>query len=202
MMYIIVVIIGYLLGMLSPAALLSRLKKKDLRKNGSGNLGATNTMLVLGKGYGVLVMLLDVGKAFLAVRLSMYLFPELRYAGIVAGFSAVVGHIYPFYMKFRGGKGLAAYGGMVLALKPWMFPVMLALCVAIMVITNQGVAMAVSACVLYPILYVVCTGDLGALLLLAALSVLIIINHRSNLEEAAQKKQIKVREYVKEHLLR
>ena len=59
-MYIIVIIIGYLFGMLSPSALLSKLKKKNLRTSGSGNLGATNTMMVLGKGYGIIVMLLDL----------------------------------------------------------------------------------------------------------------------------------------------
>lgn len=199
-MYIIVIIIGYLFGMLSPSALLSKLKKKNLRTSGSGNLGATNTMMVLGKGYGIIVMLLDIGKSFLAVKLSQHLFPELPYVGIAAGIAAVAGHIYPFYMKFKGGKGLAAYGGLVLALEPWMFQVMLIVCAAIMIITNHGVAMAMSVCILYPILYIIYTGDVGGFLLLAALGVLVIINHRKNLKEAAQKKQVKVRDYIKNHI--
>lgn len=201
-MYIIAIVIGYLLGMLSPSALLAKLKKTNLREIGSGNLGATNTMMVLGKGYGVAVMLFDIGKSFLAVRLSQRLFPELPYVGLAAGFAAVVGHIYPFYMHFRGGKGLAAYGGMILALEPWLFLVLVAIGVLIMVITNQGVAMAMSACILCPVFYGLYTRDLGAFLLLAALSVIIVINHKQNLVEAVQKKQVNVRDYIKNHLFR
>lgn len=201
-MYIIAIVIGYLLGMLSPSALLAKLKKTNLREIGSGNLGATNTMMVLGKGYGVAVMLFDIGKSFLAVRLSQRLFPELPYVGLAAGFAAVVGHIYPFYMHFRGGKGLAAYGGMILALEPWLFLVLVAIGVLIMVITNQGVAMAMSACILCPVFYGLYTRDLGAFLLLAALSVIIAINHKQNLVEAVQKKQVNVRDYIKNHLFR
>lgn len=119
---VISLVIGYLLGTLSPAALFAKLKKVNLRKRGTGNLGATNTTMVLGKQYGALVMILDIGKAFLACKLAELLFPELAVAGLLAGAAAVVGHIYPFYMKFKGGKGLAAFGGMILAYNPWMFP--------------------------------------------------------------------------------
>lgn len=200
-MYIVAIMIGYLLGMLSPAALLSRIKKTSLRENGSGNLGATNTMMVLGKGYGILVMLFDMGKSFAAVKLSQYLYPELRNVGIVAGSAAVVGHIYPFYLKFKGGKGLAAYGGMIVALRPWMVPVMLAACVTIMLVSNHGVAMAMSVCTIFPVLYGVCTRDFAAFVLLAALSALVMLNHKSNLRETKQKKDIIVRDYIKENFL-
>ena len=201
-MYIIAIIIGYLLGMLSPAALLSRMKKIDLKAFGSGNLGATNTMMALGKGYGALVMLFDIGKSFLSVKLSQYLFPALPYIGITAGASAVVGHIYPFYMHFKGGKGLAAYGGMLLALRPWMCPIILVLSIAIMLISNHGVAMAISVCILSPIMFFILTGDIGAFLLLTGVSVLIILNHKQNFREASQNQHIKVRDYIKNHLFR
>lgn len=98
------IIIGYLLGCISPAALVSKIKNKDLRKSGTGNLGATNTLLVFGKSWGVCVMLFDVAKAFTACKLARWLFPSLPIAGMLAGSAAVAGHIYPFYMKFRGGK--------------------------------------------------------------------------------------------------
>ena len=201
-MYTVVILIGYLLGTLSPAALLSKAKNINLRTSGSGNLGATNTMMVLGKGYGLLVMVLDIGKSYLAVKLSQLLFPKLAYAGLVAGFAAVVGHIYPFYMKFKGGKGLATYGGLIIALHPRMVLLLLILCVSIMIVFNDGVAMAISVCTLYPILCLVSTGDWIELLLLIALGLLVILNHRSNLQESKQKTHIKVRTYIKEHFLR
>ena len=125
MKILLCILIGYLIGSLNPAALLSKLKKKDLRKQGTGNLGATNTMIVLGKGYGALVMLFDVAKAFASVKLAQLLFADLAVAGILAGSAAVIGHIYPFYLKFQGGKGLAAFGGMILAVDPLLFIILL-----------------------------------------------------------------------------
>lgn len=200
-MYTVVFLIGYLLGTLSPAALFSKSKKINLRANGSGNLGATNAMLVLGKGYGLLVMLLDIGKSYLAIKLAQQLFPKLAYAGVTAGFAAVAGHIYPFYMHFKGGKGLAAYGGMILAMNPQMVLLLLIICVSIMIAFNDGVAMAVSVCTLYPIACLVRTGDWIEFLLLVALGILVIINHRTNLQESKNKTHIKVRTYIKEHFL-
>ena len=200
-MYSVVFLIGYLLGTLSPAALFSKSKNINLRANGSGNLGATNAMMVLGKEYGLLVMLLDIGKSYLAIKLSQHLFPKLAYAGIAAGFAAVVGHIYPFYMHFKGGKGLASYGGMILALNPKMVLLLLIVCVSLMIAFNDGVAMAISVCTLYPILCIVRTGDWIEFLLLVALGILVILNHRSNLQESKQKTQINVRAYIKDHLL-
>ncbi|MBQ8724062.1 MAG: glycerol-3-phosphate acyltransferase, partial [Oscillospiraceae bacterium] len=75
MKVILLLLFGYLLGSLSPAALVSKLKRKNLRKNGTGNLGATNVMLNFGKKYGALVMLLDIAKAFVTVKLAAFLFP-------------------------------------------------------------------------------------------------------------------------------
>ena len=118
-------IMGYLLGCLNPAALFAKAKKIDLRKKGTGNLGATNTTIVLGKKYGVIVMLFDIFKAYLAVKLAKVLFPKAALAWLFAGGAAVVGHIYPFYMRFKGGKGLACLGGAVLAISPSMFLVLI-----------------------------------------------------------------------------
>lgn len=200
-MYVVAIIIGYLFGMLSPAAFLSKVKQKSLKEHGSGNLGATNALMVFGLKYGIFVMLFDIGKAFLAVKLSLALFPKLLYAGIVAGFAAVVGHIYPFYLRFRGGKGLAAYGGMILALTPRMVPIVLITCVAIMLISNHGVAMAMSVCTMYPVVYMVYTGLFGGFILLVALSTVVLLNHRSNLQDIKQNKEVRVRDYIKEHFV-
>ena len=102
----ICVLFGYLLGSLSPSALLSKLKKTDLRSGGSGNLGATNTMLVMGKAYGALVLVFDLAKGFFAVKIPGWVFPGAAYVGLAAGAAAVFGHVFPFYLKFN-----LAYGG-------------------------------------------------------------------------------------------
>ena len=116
MKYILITLIGYLLGCSNMAFYISRRKHADLRSSGTGNLGASNAVALLGWKAGILTAVHDVGKAFLAVLLAKWLFPELMYAGASAGVACVLGHIFPFWLKFRGGKGFASYWGMTLAL--------------------------------------------------------------------------------------
>lgn len=195
------IVVGYLLGSLSPAALFSKLKKKNLRKQGTGNLGATNTMLVLGKRYGALVMLFDIAKAFVSVKLAQILFPYLAVAGVVAGAAAVVGHIFPFYLKFKGGKGLAAFGGFVLAVDSLLFLILLVIALVLMFIINYSAAMPISAGILFPVLYAIRAGDIAASLIVALVSILVIVEHLPNVFKAIRGEDIKIREYVKKHFL-
>lgn len=194
---ILIIVIGYLLGSLSPAAFVSRVKNKNLRNHGTGNLGATNTMLVFGKWYGILVMFFDIAKAFFAVKLSAFLFPDIRLAGLIAGFSAVVGHIFPFYLKFKGGKGLAAMGGLVLAYDSVSFVILLAVGIALMLIVNYGVALPVSAAVLFPFLSWLRSDDITVLAITAILSALVIFKHFPNIRRAICGNDIRIREYLK-----
>lgn len=194
-------VLGYLIGSLSPAALLSKLKKQNLRKQGTGNLGATNTMIVLGKGYGALVMLFDIAKAFAAVKLAELLFPSLAVAGILAGSAAVVGHIFPFYLKFKGGKGLAAFGGLILGVDTLLFLILLVIALLFMFVINHSVAMPISAAILFPILYAFRTVFISAVVIAAAVSILIICVHISNIGKARRGEDSKIREYVKENFL-
>ena len=116
MRYILPVLLGYLLGCSHMAYYIGKLKKLDIRSAGSGNLGASNATVLFGWGSGVMVAVHDIGKAFAAVLLAKWLFPDLEYAGAAAGVACVLGHIFPFYLKFKGGKGLASYYGMIIAL--------------------------------------------------------------------------------------
>ena len=125
MRHIISLLIGYLFGTLNPAALLSKIKKKDLRRVGTNNLGATNVMLNFGKKYGALVLVLDMAKTVIACMIARLAFPSSHTATIVTGIGAILGHIFPFYMKFKGGKGLAAFAGLVFAFDPLVFLIML-----------------------------------------------------------------------------
>jgi len=114
--YLISIVLGYLVGSSNMAYWVSKMKKVDIRNNGSGNLGASNATVLLGWGAGVFVALHDIGKAALVVFAAKFFFPELGYAGVAAGVAAVIGHIFPFYLKFKGGKGLASFVGMLLGL--------------------------------------------------------------------------------------
>lgn len=176
--------LGYLLGCLNPAAWMGRKKNIDLKKKGTGNLGATNTALVLGKKAGYFVLIFDIFKSFFSYRLAKYLFPQLRLAGLIAGFGTLVGHCFPVTMGFSGGKGLASFGGLVLALDPLVFCVLLSLGIFVALKMNYGVYLAVTTTVLFPLAAYYRTGDIGVLLATAASSALIFCMHLHNLKRA------------------
>lgn len=196
MKYLISLLIGYGLGSLNPAALLSKLKQQDLRSQGTHNLGASNTMLVMGKKWGALVMLFDIFKAFFSVKLARWLFPQLYAVALVAGLGAVLGHVFPFYLGFRGGKGLAAFGGMVLAYDPILFCILLVLGIILMLMFNCSVAMPMSAAPLFAILAGIQAQSLTVFCLAAVPALIIVIKHWSNIEKARSGNDVKIRSFV------
>ncbi len=199
---LICIITGYLLGSLSSAAFVSVLKKKNLRELGTGNMGATNTLLTFGKWCGLFVMLFDIGKSLLAVKLAQWFFPELAYAGMLAGGSAVAGHIFPFYMKFKGGKGVASLAGLMVALDPLLFILLLVCSVILMFIVNYGVVSIVSVAIIFPIMYGFSNPDFISIMVSIVVSALIIYKHIPNMIKAKNGEDVKVREYFKSRLLR
>lgn len=106
---------GYLIGCISPSYLIGRKKGYDVRTSGSCNAGASNTVIMAGKAAGIFVALFDILKATAACKLGAVLLPELEYAWQITGVSCVVGHMFPVFLGFRGGKGFACLGGVVLA---------------------------------------------------------------------------------------
>lgn len=132
MYYVLVILIAYLLGSSNMSYYISKTKGVDMQTKGSKNLGASNAMVLLGWKYGILVGIHDIGKSALAVFLAQLIFPDLPYIGAVAGVSSVLGHIFPFYLKFKGEKGFASYIGMTLALN-WKLA--LIICVIIVLAT-------------------------------------------------------------------
>lgn len=190
--YSLVVLIGYLLGSLNLATLLAKRRGVDLRAGGSGNPGASNTVTLMGWKAGALVAIHDIFKAFLAVWLCRRLFPALPYAGVIAGVCSVLGHIFPFYLHFRGGKGFASYLGMALALD-WKFALAIGLVIIIVVlITDYIVAGTMATVVSFPI-YNAIRQQYVTALLLAAATLLIIWKHRENLVRICKGTEIGVR---------
>ena len=122
MMYAFAIIISYLLGSIPMGLLLTRfMGKGDLRKVGSGNIGATNVMRVGGLRMAALTWVLDMTKAIISVFLGIYIAGEAF--GAWCGFVAIVGHCYPVWLKFRGGKGISSLFGVLLAVNPLAFVV-------------------------------------------------------------------------------
>ena len=194
--YILAIAAGYLLGCSNMAYYLAKLKKADLRGAGSGNLGASNATVLLGWKAGVLTAVHDIGKAVLAVLVLKGLFPEAEYIGAVAGVSCVLGHIFPFYLKFKGGNGFASYFGLTLALN-WK----LALCIAVAVVvvtfvTDYIVCGTLTTIITVPVYLGFTVSWLLAAILFVATAV-ILYKHKENYPRMLNGTELGLRSAIK-----
>lgn len=178
--YLIVILIAYLLGCLNPAYVIGRIKGVDVHALGSKNPGASNTMALMGWKFGILVGVHDIAKAVLATWLCFRLFPTLTLCREIAGVSCVLGHMFPFYLRFRGGKGFASMIGMIAVLN-WKFMLIMAVgIVLITLITDYIVLGTLTTALAYPS-YCLLTHQVTAAVLMAALAALIFYKHRENI---------------------
>ena len=125
---IICIIIGYVFGMFQTAFFYGKMHGIDIREHGSGNAGTTNTLRVLGTKAGLIVFAGDVLKCMIAVWITTLIFKgshpdEIYLLKLYTAAGAILGHNYPFYLKFKGGKGIAATAGLILAFHPYFIPV-------------------------------------------------------------------------------
>lgn len=200
---IISLIIGYLLGSISPAALVGKRNNVDLKQEGTKNLGATNTMMVLGWQRGFFVMVFDIAKSFLAGKLAQFLFPQLRIAGMLACIGAMLGHCFPLFLHFHGGKGLSAFGGLIIYYNLWFVPIILFSALALMVLLDCGVAFPLLVSVLFPVLVYAFGATTPEILTAILAGVILFLVHLDNLKKAlAKDESMRVRKPLKEKLFR
>ena len=179
LLYTTILVLAYLMGCSNMALYLSKYKGVDLRTAGSGNLGASNAMVLMGWGPGVIVALHDIGKALLAVVLARHFGQGLPFIGAAAGVACVLGHMFPFFLRFRGGKGFASYLGMTLALN-WKFALLVMVIVALVTfISDYIVVGTVTTVVLVPA-YMAFTHGLYFSAILCIATAAILIKHREN----------------------
>ena len=177
-------VIGYLIGCMNPARMVGKRKNVNLKESGTGNLGATNTALVLGRKAGYFVLFFDMFKSFFSYRLAKFLFPQLAAAGVIACIGVILGHAFPVFFGFQGGKSLAAFGGLVLAHDPVQFAVLLTLGIVMAFVMNYGVYLAVTATTLFPILSWIRSGSLMTFFSTATASGIVLALHFGNLRRA------------------
>lgn len=190
--YAISGLIGYLLGSSNMALYISKLKGIDLRQIGSKNLGTCNTFLGFGPGWAALVFLHDAGKAALAVILCRWIFSGNLMVGYIAGSAAVIGHIFPFYLRFRGGKGFAAYLGMIFVLN-WNWGLVSILMIAVLTLaTNYIVVATVTVVVSYPVLTAFTTHSVTAVAALCVATAAVLYKHHENFVRIANGTEIGV----------
>lgn len=194
MVTLAVLLIGsYLLGSIPFGYLAGRLGGIDIRHVGSGNVGATNVVRVLGKIYGYPVFALDVLKGFAAVKISMSMTPgpppewnSAEIVGILAGMSSVLGHLYPPWLSFKGGKGVATAGGVLLALMPIATLIGAAIWIIVFWLTRYVSMASITAAVLLPIVILVVSWQdqnrkKPLVYSSACVAALVVWRHRSNL---------------------
>jgi len=194
MVTLAVLLIGsYLLGSIPFGYVAGRLAGTDIRHAGSGNVGATNVVRVLGKRYGYPVFALDVLKGFGAVKISMLMVPgrapewnSAEIFGILAAISSVLGHLYPPWLKFKGGKGVATSAGALLALSPIATLIGVAVWIIVFWLTRYVSLASVIAAVILPlVILIVSWKDQNTVKPLvyssAFVAAVVVWRHRSNL---------------------
>jgi len=181
------VVAGYLLGSVSFALWLVRWRTgTDIRASGSGNAGATNVLRAHGKGLAIVVALLDVAKGTAAVLLVRLVTADPWYAA-AAGFAAILGHVFPLYSGFRGGKGVATAVGAFLALAPLAMAVCLAVFVAVVAATRfVSLGSVVAIVLLPPAAGLLSHSPRPIVVAAAATAVLVVVKHLENLKRIAR----------------
>lgn len=196
-------LIAYLLGTLLGSLILGRLRGVDIRSMGSGNAGATNAMRTQGKLFGLWVLLIDIAKGVLAVRwLPAAVLPGVgmdpgvprEWLTVACGFAVILGHVYPVWFRFRGGKGAATVVGVVAAIELRLLVPLLATWMVVLLVTGYvGLATMLSAIALLIAVYVLEPDNVALLCFCVAVTLFIIYTHRSNIARMAAGEESRVR---------
>jgi glycerol-3-phosphate acyltransferase PlsY len=199
---IICLALGYGFGCFSTGYLMGKLKHVDIRKYGSGNAGTTNALRTLGAKAGVITLAGDMLKAILAIVLVRYvIFPEaedLPLYILYTGLGVVLGHNYPFWLKFKGGKGIAATGGVMAAFDPYIIPVGLLVFIGSVAITRYVSVGSLLVSILFPIWILIrYPGNIHMLIVALIYMVLAFIKHRSNIKRLMMGTENKLGQKVK-----
>lgn len=181
MNYVLCSLLGYFIGNINAAYIISKIRGFDIRSKGSGNAGASNAMIVMGKKAGAITMAADIGKAIVACLLAGYLFPDIRSAKILCGVFCILGHMFPVLMNFRGGKGLASLAGMILAYDPLIFAVLLAVEAVIGLAVDYICVVPITGSVIFTVIYAFTKGDPAGTILLSVISLIVLYKHIQNL---------------------
>lgn len=188
--YIAGAIIAYLIGTISPSLIISKIKHKDIRSHGSGNLGASNTLILIGVKSGILVALIDILKAYIPVTIAKLYFPQYELMPFIVATCVVLGHIFPFYLKFKGGKGFAPYMGSLLGLSLNSFLIIGFIFLVVTFETDYIVLGTFTVVTLFPIVLGIYYRNIWIVLIMLVSTFVIMYKHRKNIVNIINKKEI------------
>ncbi|MDA9653764.1 glycerol-3-phosphate 1-O-acyltransferase PlsY [Candidatus Pelagibacter sp.] len=192
MEHIILITIAYLMGSIPFGFILTKLfLKKDIRNIGSGNIGATNALRTGNKLLGYATLLLDIAKAVIPIIYVKLNFPELIY---VVSLCAFLGHVFPVWLKFKGGKGVATYLGILLSINILLGIIFMISWVFIFLISRYSSISSLAGSFSIPI-YLIFIGDKNSVIFFTIMFVLILFTHRENIKRLKNKEESKTKIY-------
>lgn len=174
--------IGYLLGGLNFGVIISSLRyHDDVRSHGSGNAGATNMLRTYGKSAAILTFVGDALKAVVAIVLGTLLIGQVHYAPYCAGFAAILGHVYPCWYRFKGGKGVVVSAVTILMIDPLVFAILLAIFVIIVAFTKYVSLGSIIGMLVFPLMMYNLYGPGLHVVLAMIIGLFVVFCHRTNL---------------------
>lgn len=182
--------IGYCFGCISIALIVSKVFNSDLRSQGSGNLGTTNALRVLGLKAGLITFFGDIAKGVFPFLICRAIFPEFGEFGIMAGVygtvGAVLGHIFPFYLKFKGGKGIATCIGSMfcvgLSFAPWIVPIFVVTTFGLAGISKYISLGSILFMIMIPIFLTIVQFYVEGTVLMSGIAAIILYKHKENIQ--------------------
>ena len=192
MEYFTIGIISYLMGSIPFGLILTRVfLKKDIRDIGSGNIGATNALRAGNKLIGYTTLILDISKAIIPVIFVKINFPELIF---VASLCAFLGHVFPIWLKFKGGKGVATYVGILFSINILLGTIFIISWIVIFMLTKYSSLSSIIGAISIP-LYFLLTGQSNNVIFFIIMFVLIFFTHRENIKRLKNKEESKTKIY-------
>ncbi len=192
-MFLIALLIGYLIGSIPTAYLAGRwIAGIDITQHGSGNVGGTNSLRVLGPTAGITVTLLDISKGFVAVMMARLLFGVTPWNYLPAALGAVIGHNWSLYLHFRGGKGIAVTIGLMLFLFPREIWILLPLTALIIVVTRYVSLASLTFVALVPLMILMGKRSTVEIVFAVILAAIAFWRHRGNIRRLANGTERKI----------
>lgn len=191
-MTVLIVVLAYLLGSIPFALIVGKIGYGiDIREHGSGNLGGTNTFRVLGKKAGLIVTSADILKGTLAASLPLIFGLGDVLHPLLIGIAAVIGHTYPIFAKFKGGKAVATSAGVLLAYNPLLF-IILIFSFFVSLFISKYVSLSSMLAGIIGIIYSLFTGDVPLIIVISLLTSFVIYRHRANISRIINRTEPKI----------
>ena len=202
---ILFVILSYLLGSVPTAYIIYKFRKgDDIRNYGSGNVGGTNVLRTAGPGLGTATIIIDIVKGFIPVLIIYFIFPASYILYIIATVAVLIGHVFPIFLRFKGGKGVSTTGGLIIAtcvlpfsgVSLWLriLPAIVIVLTVLLVffITRIMSIGSLSAAFILPIMFFACRYDLYIIIATICWALIVIIAHKDNIKRLIKGEEKKI----------